>query len=185
MKPYFKNFSHAVAGLLLFTFFSCQNYYKATSVSYKNDTEKAVQLDSLKRASRDFILRDGRTAFYMSNATISPDQKELICTLDTLSANNKLHLHKGRNGKMRYKKSNPNEFSVLNETHIYTNSDNTAALGNYSLPLNKIEKIEVIEKDKARTNQSYILGGIAVTACTLVVAGVIIASTLSFDFSPH
>jgi len=48
--------------------------------------------------------------------------------------------------------------------------DNNVKQGiDYTLMYNKIQKIEVLEKNKARTTRSYILGGIAIAAPFLAI----------------
>ncbi|HET9824725.1 MAG TPA: hypothetical protein VFP87_05295, partial [Chitinophagaceae bacterium] len=69
---------------------------------------------------------------------------------------------------------------VVTEVHIYLNQ--TAAIDatkSLSLPLDQIEKIEVIEHDKLRTTVSYILGGVGITLGVITVAAVIVALTKS------
>lgn len=158
---------------LQFLLMSCSNYYKAINTPLKNNNDKAAKVDSLKQANRTFILRSGDNAFHMSNPVSNTAQNIIECTLDTLSESNKLHLTKGRNGNMKYKKNNPADLSVLNEVHIYVNPDNAPALGKNSIPLDKVKKIEVIEKDKKRTSGSYALGGVGITLGVLAIVGII------------
>ena len=157
----------------------CNHYYKATSTPLKSDAEKAAKIDSLRLTNRYFILRSGSEAFYMSHPILSADQKTLECNLETLSSFNKLHLGNGRNGNMRYKKGTPEDLSVLNEVHFFILPDNTAAVGKYTLALDKVQKIEVIEKDKKRTTNSYVLGSIGFTLGALAVVAIIVAATKS------
>ena len=165
---------------------SCCNYYRAISIPLKSDIDKAVKIDSLNQANRTLILRNGENAYYMHKAVLSADKRTLNCKLDTLYSYNKLHLTKGINGKMRYHKGYTNDLSVLNEAHIYIQPDTTAGFGNYFLPLDKVKKIEVTEKDKQRTSNSYLLGGLGITAGVLVVAGLIgIALASSMSFTMH
>src|SRR5437763_13373179 len=96
----------------------------------------------------------------MSGVTLSADQKMVNCLLDSLPPEHKLHLHNGRRGKMQYQKTNPEEFPVLSEVHLYIQKDSTIQLGSFVLSLDKIQKIEVIEKDKVRTRESYVIGAI-------------------------
>ena len=103
--------------ILLCVFASCKNYYKAINTP---KTSKAAHFDSLKTQSRYFILRSGDQAFHMTNIVLSDDQKTVSVTLDTLSADHKLHLVNGRNGKQQYKKYNDLDLGVLNEVHFYT-----------------------------------------------------------------
>jgi hypothetical protein len=162
---------------------SCKNFYKATSTTYKNNTEKTEAVDKLNSANKTFILRSGATAYEMKNLVVNTEKTILECTLDTLSAFNKLHLTKGKKGNMQYKQNWPEHTAVLNEVHIYIAPGTEAANGKYTLALDKIQKVEVIEKDKGRTNESYILGGIGITAGVAIIALTIIAITFSINWN--
>ncbi len=179
MRLQLKKTRWGLSVLFILGFFSCQNFYKATSPAYKNEAEKAAKVDSLRLTSRYFILRNGSEAFYMKNPVLSADQKTLQCTLDNLSPLNKLHLTNGRGGNMRYKKNDIADYSVLNEVHLYIPPDNNAVLGKYTLALDKVQKIEVIEKDQKRTTSSYVIGAIGITVGALTVATIIILATKS------
>ena len=159
--------------LLLLT--SCHNYYKANSIR-----PGAIQgMDSLKAQSRYFILRAGEQAFYMKGMMLSHDRKTVTATLDSLPPEHKLHLVNGRGGKMRYQKNNLNDLPVLSEVHLYAPSL-TASVGQpFSLPLDQVQKIEVIEKDIKRTTNSYVIGALGYTLGAMTVALVIIAATKS------
>jgi hypothetical protein len=113
----------------------------------------------------------------MDNPIFSADKKIVGCTLDTLSSFNRLHLTTGKGGKMRYKKHDPEDLSVLNEAHVYIVPDTAAATGKYSLAIDKVKKIEVIEKDQQRTSNSYLLGGLAIAAGVAIFL-VVIATAL-------
>ena len=145
--------------------------------------QKAATIDSLKLANRYFILRNGNESFYMSNAILNQDHKTVECTLDTILPYNKLHLTHDRRGKIQYKKSVITDLNVLNEIHVYIPPDIVFTFGKYSLDLNKVQKIEVIEKDKNRTTGSYIVGGIAISMGILVIFIAIFASTFNFNFN--
>lgn len=153
---------------------SCHNYYKAVQTRAGNSA-----IDSLKLQNRFFVLRNGGQSYYMNNIGLSADQKTLNCTLDVLPANHQFHLVKGRKGKMMYKKSNPEDLMVLNEVHFFIQPDNSVAMGKYKLQLDKVEKIEVIEKDRARTTSSYVIGAIGYTLGAVAVVGIIVAATKS------
>jgi hypothetical protein len=153
-------------------FSQCHNYYKAVPTN-------SAAVDSLKAKGRYFVLRNGSSAFVMNNVVLSSDRKSVSCNLENLPADHQLHLTKGLKGKMKYKKNEPDNFSVLNEVHFYIQHDNTAAPGEYTLALDKVEKIEIIEKDKGRTTGSYIIGAVGYTFAGLAVAAIIIAATKS------
>jgi len=165
----------AITVIFLLATWSCSHYYQVSK------TSKQVTPDSLISANptRYFILRSGTNAYYMDSITLSQDRKSLSCKLEELWPGHKLHLRNGRGGSMRYKAGQP-EAAVLNEIHLYVPKDNAAVTGkNYVLQLSDITKVEVLEKDHARTIASYVLGGLGVTVGVVLVAAVIVAATKS------
>jgi hypothetical protein len=115
----------------------------------------------------------------MKNLSLSADRKTLDATLDTISPGHRLHLSNGHNGKMRYKKSYSHHITVLSEVHLYTAGDNKAAIGSrYTLPLDQVQKIEVIEKDKKRTTSSYVIGAIGAIGATAEAFALVVGSVL-------
>jgi hypothetical protein len=145
----------------------CSNYYKATQSPLGPTSERSKVVDSLKLENRYFVLRNGSQAYTMENISLNADQKTLDCMLDTLASNHKLHLENGRKGKMQYIRQNPEDLAVLNEVHFYIQPDNAVLMGQYTLQLDKIQKIEIIEKDKKRTTKSYVIGAAGVTLVSL------------------
>jgi hypothetical protein len=122
---------------------------------------------------RYFVLRTPGGAYYMANPILSEDRKTLTCTLDILPSEHQTHLYSGQSGR-RYK-----EDYVLNEVHMYIAEDIQNSTGNFILPLEKIRKIEVIEKDSKLTTNSYVIGALGYTVGALAVAAIIIAATKS------
>src|SRR5258706_1043666 len=174
-----KRFSILIAGLLsVVLILSCHNYYKAVKANTASTPRMAKVVDSLHRFDRYFVLRNGSKAYYMSELSLSEDRTTLKATLDSLSPEHRLHLKRGRHHNLQYKKAS-DEALVLNEVHLYISNDNLAQPGPYTLSLDKVQKIEVIAKDKGRTTASYVLGAVGVTIGALVVAAVIIAATKS------
>jgi hypothetical protein len=161
---------------LLCFFLSCKNFYMAVNPSKGS---KGASVDSLKNLNRYFILRSGGQAFYLKNMTLSDDRKILTATPDTLAPNHKLHLVNGRNGKQQYKKYNELEIAVLNEVHFYAPTVQAKVGESFQLPLDQVQKIEVIEKDRKRTTNSYVIGAIGYTLGAFVVAAIIVAATKS------
>ena len=157
---------------ILLAFAACKNYYKISKNNISNPP--GYSLDSLEKKDRYFVLRAGNNSYYMNNIVLSADQKTLTASLDTLLLSHMVHLGNGR-GKMRYKNS---ESSVLNEVHLYV-KDIPGQFGNYTLSLNDITKIEVLEKNKGRTTASYILGTLGYTLGTMALASAIIVATKS------
>lgn len=139
----------------------------------------AATIDSLRLAERFFILKSGSDAYYMRNPMLSADKKTMDCILDTVPYFHQLYLANGRNGKMKYHEINSLESMVLNEVHFHIPSDKAAVVGPYKLQLDQIQIIEVIEKDKKRTANSYVIGAIGYTIGAIAVVGIIIAATKS------
>lgn len=174
--------THRVCLLLFFGTFllaAGNNYYKTTLAKPKNSDEKRAVIDSLKAADRYFILRSGSEAYAMNKIILSADQKSLTCVLDTLDFDHELHLVKGKHGKMQYNKKASKDVGVLNEVHFYIPPGKAASLGEYMLALDHIQKIEIIEKDKDRTTNSYVIGTIGYTLGAIGIAAIIVAATKS------
>ncbi|MBP6023758.1 hypothetical protein [Ferruginibacter sp.] len=157
----------------------CHNFYKATKSNADNNVAKAALVDSLKQQTRYFVLRNGNQSFYMKNVSLNSDKKTMECILDTLSADHQLHLVNGRRGKMRYNKGRDEDKGVINEVHFYILADNTTTFGNYTLQLDRVQKIEIIEKDKAKTTSSYVIGAIGYTLGTVALVAIIAVATKS------
>jgi hypothetical protein len=169
--------NYFLAFALMFSIAGCHNYYMASKITVADHPSKTI--DSLQKQNRYFILRNGNKAYYMNDISMSDDKKTITCTLDSLPDNHKLYLTKGRKGRMQYKRGQPTDIGVLNEVHFYINAAESTAFGNYTLPLDKVEKIEVIEKDRGRTTGSFIIGALGYTVGAVLVAAIIVAATKS------
>ena len=156
---------------------SCNNYYKA---ALGTKPVAAGSLEELKSRNKYFILREGNNAFTMTALSFSPDRKTLQCRLDSLPQEHQLHLTSGIDGKMRYIKENE---EVLNEVHVYTMSQGNAAAGPYSLNLDQVQKVEIIEQDKARTRKSNTKGTIIGIGASLLAVGAILFAAVASSFS--
>ncbi len=165
--------------LLLLISGACHTYYKATPARTGSTGEAAVSIDSLQKHNRYFILRNGNVAYSINNPRLSEDKRSMNCQLDILPPSHQLHLVRGLKGKMQYKKSSIEGLHVLSEVHFYTPYDSTAREGSYSLLLDRVQKIEVIEHDKKRTTSSYVIGALGYTLGAVAVVGIIIAATKS------
>ena len=167
-----KNFHGPITILIIvFVFAGCHRYYQALT---RNMADNPIRsLDSLKKDNRYFVLRTPDRAWHIRNVILSEDRKTITGILDTLPAEHTLHLDKGK-GKMRY-----DEGYVLNEVHLYIDNDSLLDIGSCTLALDRIQKIEVIEKDKKKTTNSYVIGALGYTAGAFLVAGIIIAATKS------
>ena len=157
---------------------SCNSYYKAITVAKPTATNITENLNHNNRYS---ILRNGSQAYAMGNVFFTADSQYIQCSLATLPDEHKLHLTNGRRGKMIYKQAGgeSDETAVLNEVHFYIIPDTIAVPGSYTTAVNKIQKIEVLEKDKARTAKSHVIGGLIITGIVVVAAATIAASAFA------
>lgn len=171
--------THWIVGLLLLLLLAagCHNFYKANTVP--GGYTAAGTIDSLQAKNRYFILRSGGQAYYMSNLALSSDRKTLTAKLDSLPIDHKLHLVNGRGGNLRYSKHKLTDTGVLTEVHLYAPAERLMFGDNYSLPLDNVQKIEVLEKDAKRTTDSYVIGAIGYTLGAAAVALIIVAATKS------
>ncbi len=170
-----------IAVIIIIAGSSCNTYYKAVSIPAKNSQEKTHALDSIFYSNRYIILRNGFAAFHVQQPHFSTDSSQIECNLDTLSPYNRVHLTHGRRGKFIYKKYDPMQNNVLNEAHIYIKEDSIPAIGKFSVAVNKIDKIELIKKNKSKTTTNHILGGLAIAAGITLIAGIIFAATFTLQ----
>ena len=64
--------------------------------------------------------------------------------------------------------------------HIYIPTDTTLKIGSdLLLPVSKITKVEVIEKNKGKSKANYILSGFTLASSIFLIVGIIIAATKS------
>lgn len=152
---------------------ACHTYYKATPAPPANTNEAATTIDSLKKQNRYFILRNGNAAYSINYPKLSDDKKFLLCQLDMITPGHQLHLVNGYKGKMQYKRNSVEGLNVLSEVHFYTTFDTSARQGAYSLPLDRVQKIEIIEHDRKRTTNSYVIGAVGYTLGAAVIVSVI------------
>ena len=175
-----KTLSYLVSSLaLLFAFGACHTYYKAAPAASGTNDERAKSIESLQNHNRYFVLRNGNEAYAIANPRISEDRNTLNCRLDALPVAHQLHLLNGIKGKKQYKKNTAEGLGVLTEVHFFTPHDTSAREGNYSLSLDRVQKIEVIEHDKKKTTNSYVIGAIGYTLGAAAIVGIIVAATKS------
>lgn len=157
----------------------CHNYYQALRVNTADKTQAIQTIDSLKLQNRFFILRSGYTSYYMKDLKINPERTTLTCTLDTLPYWHHFLKYNKYIEKQRYTKKDTFTASILNEVHLYIPADHTIITGKYLLTLNDVQKIEIIQKDKKRTTNSYVLGTLGYTIATAALVAAIVLATKS------
>ena len=150
----------------------CANFYKINERA-----SQVSKIDSLANTRRIFILRTGSESFVLKQMVVDKEQQTLSGVLDTLPVYHLLHTTRSPSGKMRYRRRDPTQTTVLKEVHLYTKTDTAARAGvRYSLPMNIIEKIEVLERDAERSTTSYVLGGLGIAAGSFAIVMAIAAA---------
>jgi len=177
MKFHFDKLRNLVRGfIILIAFPGCfQHYYKARVPQYDSNLPKTSVIDTLRKQGKYFVLRNGSDAYYMKDISLSPDNKTLKITLDKLPKDHMLYLTRGREGVMKYERGNPNDMKVFSEVHVYIAPDSNITTGNYVLQPGNIQKIELIQKNKARTTASYLF--------PFAIAGAVIGIALAISLS--
>lgn len=158
---------------------SCHNYYKELNVDPTHGNSAMQTLDSLKFEKRYFILRNGNKSYYMKDLQINTEHTTLSCMLDSLPYWHQLLRPNKLASKHQYRKNDPFSESILNEVHLYVPGDSTITQGKYSLTLNQVYRIEVIQKDTKRTTNSYVLGAFGYTIATAALITAIVLATKS------
>ena len=166
-----RHFLLIILSLTIIAFASCSRYYKAIKSTASSET-----VDNLQNQNRYFILRSGSEAYYMTKIAFSDDRQTLQCELDILPQIHTLYLSHGGNGKMRYIASQHDDV-VLSEVHVFMKSSDSIHTGPFSMNMNQIQKMDIIEKDKKRTTNSYILGGVIAAATVIPFVFAISAAT--------
>ena len=83
---------------------------------------------------------------------------------------------------MKYEANSTMGTMLLNEVHFQIHPDSTAVIGPFALQLDKIQRIEVIEKDKQRTANSFVIGTFGVILGILVAFSIIGIAALNSTF---
>ncbi|MFD2202013.1 hypothetical protein [Shivajiella indica] len=162
--------------LLLVIFINSCNFYKPVTKPLTGTTsDKVSMIDSL--SNRTIILHSNQGVFLIKNFIVNEESESILGFLAEVPEDNQRYLQaKGK--KYNYKNSEP---EVLREAHIYTGVDLNNLPVNIgdqvNIPLNSINKLEVIERDKKRSSENTVFTVLGVTAGALVVAGTITVLT--------
>jgi hypothetical protein len=169
------------ATTLLLGLCSC-HYYKVTTTLKPQSAVTSAKLDSLRSGNRYLILRNGLSeAHRITNIQMSEDRIKALLTLQPVDLEHQYHFQQGAYTSRRYRRSNGLQSGVINEVHLYTLYDKEAATGIYTLPLDKVERIEVLQNDAKKSTNSYVLSGLGIAVGFFAIGSVIVLSSIRFD----
>ena len=163
--------------MLVVLFSSCQ-YYKVTTLAGKDASQTAAKLDSFYAANRYAILRNGHDeAYQITDLKISNDQTTAAMLLKPVDEAHRFYLTEGANSSKRYRRARPTQKEIVHEVHVYTPHDSAAKAGSYSLKLDNVQRIDILNHNKKRTANSYVLSGIGLTVAAAAIAlGILLAT---------
>lgn len=167
--------------MIILTMSSCNKYYKTSLANTGGNPSKTIE--TLKNDGRYFIFRNGSQAFAMDSVSINNKEQTMQCVLNILPDEHRVHLTRGINGKMRYKELNgyePDVTPVLREVHLYNTPGDDVKPGPFTLSLNRLEKVEIIQKDKKRTASSKTVG-VVITTVACVSAFALILGAIAYS----
>lgn len=163
--------------LIIILLTSCSNYYKVITI---NKSAASDVTTTLNLSNKFFILHNDSAVFSMENISLQDNNSKIKCTLSSLPDNHKLHMPRWGNKKLKYQngKNEYDESGILNEVHLFLSSKIIFEVGINEITVDKVTKIEIIEKDKLKTRRSRVKGGIITAVATIGVAAIIINSSL-------
>ncbi|WP_297098711.1 hypothetical protein [uncultured Draconibacterium sp.] len=154
---------------MLNLFSGCMNYFKVKKAS----GSVVENIDTYTSQQKTIVLHYGDDAWVLGAIDLKTDTLKAATYEEyVLTVQNPVKPDKAN----RYRTKTPNESAVLNEVHIYTTDVNRyEGTLKVAVPLDRIEKIEVYEKDKAATTGSWVLGTLGATAGAFLLLAVIVA----------
>ncbi|RPA70359.1 hypothetical protein EF405_03570 [Cyclobacteriaceae bacterium YHN15] len=135
-------------------------------------------MDSL--ANRTFILHSKQGVYLLKDLSIDIDAETINGILGEVPPQNQLYIqaNQAKGNKYSYKAAEP---YVLREVHLYTGIDFSLVSSDIgdkvTIPINILDKLEVIERDKAKSTSNTIFTVLGVTAGTLAVATTVVLLT--------
>lgn len=163
----------------LFGFLGCATFYKPVSVD-SGTSEKSIKIITEQTSKKYFILRQGVYNYAMKDIHVDSDSETLMAILTPVDSIHMKYIH----ASMFHNKFKSTDNLVLQEIHIYSKLSSPPDISKvFSLPLDQIEEIELIEYDQKRMKKQM-LTVIGVTVAVGLVAGLIIALS-DFDIYNH
>lgn len=161
-------FSYACSGCF-------QHYYKVVPVDAA--ARYPVAIERAKQEYRFFILHSGSKAYAISTIEVNRDKQQLELKLDNLESPHTVYTEGPQKRVYRPQKG---ESEVLTEIHLYVRDTAAYTLNEpLILPIEKVNKLELLEKDKSATTINMVFSTVGVTLSVFALAMVIVALTKS------
>lgn len=146
--------------------FSC-NYYKVKEVKAENDQEVARQIKEFNEMGKYVIIHKINSSFELADVTVDEGNLSLKGQIKKLDPKHSYEKYPEIGKSYRYKEK---ESSPLNEIHLYITEDVQLTRGEQvSIPLDKISKIGVTDKNTGKTVMMATLGGLGALAIILII----------------
>ncbi|MBF9254528.1 hypothetical protein I2I11_14585 [Pontibacter sp. 172403-2] len=152
---------------------SC-NYYKVNTAA--GSENQFAKINEAINTSKYFIVSDASHRLFATDLVLSKDSLEMqLQDIPPVVA----HTYENVNEKNRKYDPHKGGKEILNEVRIILNEGNTISIGELSIPLTSINRVDVIDRATGRTVASHVFGTLGVIAGAIVVLGVIVALTKS------
>lgn len=172
-----KHYHRVISWVLFFCFvlFNACNYYIPQSKTLTSDkTQNEALIKSF--SNKTVIIHSGGDYFLLKDLKIGMDKEEISGVLSGVPLEHQVYL---KDDKQKFNYSST-ETAVLNEVHLYTSAYSKDDMGkSIVLPVKEIYKIEVIERDRAKSSSTTLLTAAGVTIGALALVAVIVALTKS------
>jgi hypothetical protein len=166
---------------VMFSFMGCKSFYKV-------QTENPVSINTFEKfdsQNKYLIVHAGKFAWHLTDLKIS--KEAFSGMLSDLPANRYMYITTKSKGGSRYKNTKKNDQSyVLEEVHLYLNATQFPELksgNNIQISYAEIINAEVYTKDKGKTAASWLIPGIGIPVVVIVVASLLISSSLNYSLS--
>lgn len=162
-------------GLSLILLTNSCHYYKPVTQSVSSYSLEATE-NVEKWGKRTLILRSPQGNFLLTNLSLHQQEEKLHANLAEIPDEHTVYLSDQRQ-RYRYSKG---QNEVLEEIHLYTDLVNLGNFGDrVEISVSDINKLEIIERDKARSTTATIFSVVGITIGTLAVIIAIILLTKS------
>jgi hypothetical protein len=155
-----------VLGLFALVLTGCYNHF------FRSGTLKGIDAATIRRLQSEdkyFILHAENKTMAMNDLKIKDDNIE--ADLDSLPDYHAQYLHP-KTDKPNIVKSKDKRFTLF-EVHMYYPGSIDSTAAHFSVPVSRIERVDVYEFDPKTTNTNHVLSTVGVIGGALLVVGII------------